>query len=137
MSGNVTHIGNWKKGDAALIVALAKGLTARSAATEAGLSERTVYRRLQDPAFRQAVDAARSQLVSETLGRLISSGVSAAATLQALLKARSEHVRLGSARAILELTQRYREADELERRITALEQALVEQPTAFPGRSTA
>ena len=123
MSDNVVSIENRRKGDATLIVALAKGLTMRAAAEEAGVSERTVQRRMKDPDFRQAVDAARGQLISETLGRLVSSGSSAAATLQALLKARAEHVQLGAARAILELTQRYRESDELERRIAALEQA--------------
>lgn len=123
MTENVAHIGDRRKGDAALIVALAKGLTQRAAAEEAGVSERTVQRRMSEPDFRRAVDDARAQLVSETLGRLISSGLAAAATLQSLLRAKSENVKLGAARAILELTQRYRESDELERRIAALEQA--------------
>jgi hypothetical protein len=45
----------------------------------------------------------------------------AADTLRALLRAKSRSVRLGAARAILELGTRLRESVELEQRIAALE----------------
>ena len=48
-----------RQGGALLIAALAGGHTVAGAAREARLSERTAYRRLADPAFRQAVATAR------------------------------------------------------------------------------
>ena len=109
-----------RKGDSTLIAALAGGATLRDAAAVAGVSESTVHRRLDDPDFRCRVTDARGEMLSRAVGQLADASTEAVATLRALLNAEAETVRLNSAKAILELGAKLREA-ELERRIAALE----------------
>ena len=111
-------------GDSVLIAALAAGATYEDAATQAGVSERTVRRRLEDAEFSGQVDATRSEMIARAVGRLAEASTEAADTLRGLLAARSETVRLGAARSILELAVRLREHDELVSRIEALEATL-------------
>src|SRR6266540_2460033 len=106
-----------RKGDSALVAALAAGRTVRDAAKTAGVSEATAYRRVQEPAFRQAVTEARAKLIETAVGQLAEAATSAVATLRVLLEADAETVRLGAARAILELGAKLRESVELEQRI--------------------
>ncbi len=121
-----------RKGDAKLIQALAEGMTVVDAATLAGVSRATAFRRLQEPDFRTAIQDTRSIIVTETIGKLIESGAGAADTLRMLLDAgQPAHVRLGSARAILELAPKLRESEELSERIARLEQHL---ETMQPGK---
>jgi hypothetical protein len=109
-----------KKGDDTLILALASGATAAGAAEVAKLSVRTVYRRLQAPEFRRRVDAEREALVTRTVGRLSALGVLASETLQKLLGATSDTVRLGAARAVLEFQFRGSEVFTLARAVAEL-----------------
>ncbi len=118
-----------RKGDDALVLALARGQTYRDAATEAGLSEKTAQRRVQEPAFRQAVANARTLLFAQAVGQLADAAVEAVVTLRTLLAAQSESVQLGAARAILEAGPRLRESEELAARISALEAALARDDT--------
>lgn len=111
-----------RKGDTALLTALASGQTVRDAAQAAGIGERTAHRRTADPAFRQLVASARASMIGQALGRLADGMTAAADKLRQLLEAESESVSLGAARLILELTVRLRESVELEERLTALEQ---------------
>ena len=107
----------------------AGGATVQAAADQGGVSERTAYRRLEDPAFRQRVADARAELIARAVGRLADASADAAATLRALLTAESEMARLGAARSILDLAIKLRESEELEARIRALEDhATVDQP---------
>ena len=115
-----------KSADEALVAALAGGATVRDAAAQAGVSERTAFRRLADVAFRRRVSEARAGLVERAAGKLADAATEAVDTLRALLKAR-DTVRLGSARSILELGTKLREAVELEQRLQALEERLLEQ----------
>jgi hypothetical protein len=70
-------------------------------------------------------------MTSMALGRLTAEMASAAETLGFLSrKAKSETVRLGAARALLELGNKTREAVELEERIAALEQRQLSRQTA-------
>ena len=126
MAENVTAM-KTRKGDAELVLALAAGATRKAAATQAGVSERTVFRRMQEPEFRADVANARTELVSQSVGILAASGTSAAHTLRKLLDARSEHVRLGAAKGILEILPRLRESEELSGRIAELERLVQEQ----------
>src|SRR5262249_9579814 len=105
-------------------LALAAGASIRRAASAAGLSTQTVQRRLADPAFRKELDAVRRRLVDQAIGRLAATLTAASATLRQLLKAQSEPVRLGAARAVLELHTRLKEAGELEARVAELEAML-------------
>jgi hypothetical protein len=119
----VAHRGR-QNADEALAVALAAGQSLRLAAQAAGVGERTATRRWADPGFRRRVNELRSELVQQSLGRLADGMVAAADKLRELLDAKSESVRLGAARALLEVGVRLRESVEFEERLTALELAL-------------
>src|SRR4051812_9747298 len=74
-----------RKGESALLLSLASGQTVRDAALSAGVSEKTVNRRLADPAFRQQVAELRSEMVSRAMGKMAEGMVEAAETLRKLL----------------------------------------------------
>jgi hypothetical protein len=135
----VAHRGR-ENADAPLIAALAGGATVQDAAEVAGVAPRTVHRRLEDPAFRQSVANARTELIARAVGSLAESASEAASTLRALLGAETPPaVRLGAARSVLDLVVKLREHDELAERIAALEGRLAEAPKggtpAWPRRT--
>jgi hypothetical protein len=114
-----------RNADNKLLMALACGATVESAARQAGVSESTVYRRLDDPAFRQQLQALRADMVQRTAGALTAAANESVRTLLELQKAAAPPaVRLGAARSILEIGIKLREAADLEERLTALEQQL-------------
>ncbi len=119
----MAHSGS-HKGDPALVVALAAGLTNKQAAKEAGVSERTVIRRLSDPAFKRRVEEARAETLAQTSARLTAVGIAAVRTLLRLLDADSEQVRLAAAKSILDMGVRLREASDHEARIAELQDRL-------------
>src|SRR5437867_3384391 len=112
----------FRRGDERLIVALASGASIRKAAKVCRVSQATVARRLRDPDFRREMNDVRARMVNTAIGRLAASMVAATATLRKLLKATSETVALGAARAIVEMHCRLKESAELEQRIAALEE---------------
>jgi hypothetical protein len=116
-----------KNRDDEIITALAAGGNIASAARHAGVSERTVRRRLADPAFARKVDEARTEMVRAVVGRLAATGVLAVTRLQDLVdNARSEAVRLGAARAILEHMFKGAEVEVLAREVDALKRQFEE-----------
>jgi hypothetical protein len=109
--------------DERLLIALACGASVETAARSLGVSERTVYRRLADSAFRKRLQDMRADMVQRTAGALTAAGSEAVRTLLALQKETvPPAVRLGAARAVLELGAKMRETAELEARIQALEE---------------
>lgn len=109
--------------DSVLIAALAGGATHADAAATAGVSPRTVRRRLDDPAFKAQVQVTRADLVESAVGILARVTTTAAETLAQLLdKNIAPTVRLGAARAVIELGAKLREQQDLEGRIAALEE---------------
>jgi hypothetical protein len=109
-----------RKGEAALIVALACGASPESAAQKAGLGVRTVYRRLADPAFRAEVNEVRADTVRRAADMFSAASLPAIRTLMTLHEsATSESVRLGAARALIELGCKLRENVELIARLAA------------------
>src|SRR5437870_3553232 len=102
------------KGDHALLLAMAEGRTVREAASVANVSERTATRRLADPDFHRRVVEARAEMMARALGKLADGMAEAADALRQLLGAKSESVRLGAARSILELGNKLRESAEIE-----------------------
>jgi hypothetical protein len=116
----VAHRGR-RNADEALALGLATGQTLRAAAAAAGVAERTATRRWADPAFRRRVSELRGELVAQALGGVADGMADAAATLRALLGADRESVRLGAARALLELGVKLRDSVELQERLQALE----------------
>jgi hypothetical protein len=113
-----------EKGDDALILALASGLSVREAAAQAKVGETTVYRRLKDSAFRQRITDARNRLFECAVGKLADAATEAVTTLRVLLNEKSPMVRLGAARCILEAGPRLREHLELEGRMRSIEERI-------------
>jgi hypothetical protein len=112
--------------DELLIAKLAMGMTIQAAALEVGISERTAHRRLEEPAFRARVNAARSEMVRNTIGSLAAVGQLAVARLHRLLEDPSSSVCLGAARTLLDAMFRGHEHEILEQRIAELERRLNE-----------
>ena len=111
--------------DGTLLASLAAGASVDQAAAVAHVSPATVARRLRRPEFRAELAAARAATVERAVARLSMASVAAASELLKLTtSAKSEQVRLAGARAILELGQRLREANDVEQRLAALEAAL-------------
>lgn len=110
---------------AAVVAGLAAGLTKTEVARQTNVSHTTINRWLKQEEFRQWVEDARAELVSRTIGRLVDATTGAVATLVELLgPGTPPAVRLGAARTILEMAVRYRESEELEKRLAALEAAV-------------
>ena len=107
-----------------LVMTLACGATVEAAANKVGLSEATVYRRLQDSKFQARLQQFRSDMVKRTAGALTAAAMEAVKTLLSLQQATVPHaVRLGAAKAILEIGIKVREISDLEERVAALENA--------------
>jgi hypothetical protein len=114
--------GDRKNADEVLIAALAGGKPVAQAAKLAGVSERTVYRRLADSLWRRRVAAARTEMLARAVGVLAEGTAAAAATLRLLLRSDSPSVQLAAARAILDQTTRGIELLDLADRVTMLEE---------------
>jgi hypothetical protein len=115
-----------KGADDKLIGLLANGHTVVYAAKEAGVSERTAFRRLQDPVFRRRVQDIRREALERATAMLGTAASSAVGTLVKLLDGESEMARLGAARSILEFGCKLRESLSLEQRLAELEERLAE-----------
>jgi hypothetical protein len=114
--------------DQQLPLALACGATVQSAAQKAGLSERTAYRRLADTSFQRRLRELRADMAQRTSGMLTAAAGEAVKTLLTLQKETTPAaVRLGVARAILEIGMKVRDATELEERLADLEQRMAQQ----------
>jgi hypothetical protein len=112
--------------EAELIAGLAEGQSIRSLAFVIDCDEKTIRRRLKDPEFQAKVEAARAQLVSQAIGRTAALGSSAMDSLRDLLSAKSEAVRLGAARTIVEAMYKGRELEIHDKRLAELERRLAE-----------
>ena len=104
-----------------LIHQLAAGANRLEAATAAGVSVRTVARRLDQPDFQQRLNEARQAIFGEATATLANHLKRASDELVALLGAKGEMTRLGAARSIWEIALRAKEGVDWENRMTALE----------------
>ena len=80
--------GRKRKADASLVLALACGASPESAAQRTGLSLRTVYRRLAEPAFCAQVMDLRLEMTRRLAGMLTAAGVGSVKTFTTLRKLR-------------------------------------------------
>ena len=122
MAGNGRH-----RADDRLITTVAGGSTVQAAAQLCEVSERTVYRRIADPAFRQQLTRARAEMVERALGHLAAGSTEAGIVLRNLLGGEDDRVKLGAARTILEVGNKLRESVELEQRLADLERRLASE----------
>ena len=91
------------KGDDQLFQALVSGCHIENAASIAGISVRTAYRRLADPTFRSQLQEARQSLRESILAKLSDAGHDAVGTLWDLMQtAENEGVRLRAAKTVLD-----------------------------------
>lgn len=122
-----------KKNEDALLLALACGATVETAAKQCQLSDRTIYRRIKEADFKARLQELRADMVRRAAGLLTAAANEAVRTLLALQKeATPPAVRLGAARAILEMGMKLREVVELETRMSELEALVKRQGQAGP-----
>jgi hypothetical protein len=109
--------------DELLITALSAGATHRDAGRTAGVSERTVRRRLEDPAFCERVADAEAAYVEQVTKRLTGVAPIAVETMVDLMTApdTAPVVKLRAATYLLTASRGWREMHELETRIRELE----------------
>jgi hypothetical protein len=113
------------RGDDLLIAALASGATKESAARHAGMSLRTVHRRLDDADFCRELQAFRTDIVQRTAAALTAAGLEFVKTLIRLAGTGTPPAtQLGAARAGLEIGMKVREQTDLEVRLAAMEERL-------------
>lgn len=111
------------RGEGELLQLLVSGVTVKDAAARTGLSERTVYRRLQDAGFRERLEAVRRERWTRIGDVMTAATLPSAKKLISLLdQAVPYSVQLGAARTILEQSVRLREHTEIEERLAALEE---------------
>ena len=112
--------------DDVVATALACGATAEVAAQRAGVSRRTVNRRLVNPEFRKRIQEMRADMVERTTAMFTAAGIESAKNLLELQKNSAPFaVRLGASRAVIELGAKLRENSDLEKRLQALEEQLL------------
>ena len=113
---------NKKQVDTVLVSALASGATVAQAGLRAGVSERTVYRRLGKPEFQARIDALQDEMVQQVAAVLTAAAQVGIQSLVALQDPSTPPtVRRNAARDILEMGMRLRESADWEKRLAALE----------------
>jgi len=109
------------------LAALLSETTVTAAAAAANIGERTLHTWLHEPAFADAYTALRHEAVGLAVGRLQhATGIAVDALIDVLdteYTPAPAAVRVSAAKVIIEYAIRFRELDELERRIAQLEQA--------------
>lgn len=119
--GNIALSTKQQKAIAALLVAK----DVQSAAIQAGVSERTLHRWInEDERFRAALRAAEAQAIDDAVRRLVGAANSALNVLMVLMldQKTPAAVRLRAAISVLEQLVKLRELNNLEQRIAKLEE---------------
>jgi hypothetical protein len=93
----------------------------------AGVSKVTVYAWLKQEIFRQELKRQRDELIERALDSLKANVTKATETLVKLLDSDSEPMQARAAEDIIEFGQKALEHEELEKRIEALEERLLQQ----------
>jgi transposase len=117
-----------------LIALLARGETVESAAEMVGISERTVYRRKENPEFRAKVAEFRAKMFSSAAGQLLEVMQVASDKLQLLMDDADPHVQFKAAVKLLEFAFKVREIDERDLGAQKLK-IIVSNPTELPERT--
>ena len=115
-----------------LALALASGESPTEAAALAGVSHRTVQRRLADPAFRQLVAKLQSELMSRALGCMAKNMARAAKRLESLLDKDDPSIQLRAARAVLGMGMQLRDSVDVDARLREVEAELARKLGGVP-----
>jgi len=110
------------------IAALLTNRTIEDASTQSGVSQRSIYRWLQDPAFRVALAGAEGDAIDEAVRSLVVDLAVNHQTMQAIRDDpdNSAGVRLRAAATLDASLLRWRELRDIEGRLTKLEAALLD-----------
>lgn len=119
--------------DPRLAAELLAGSTVADAADAAGISERTVYRRLNDPEFQGRLSEARAEFAEHVSDRLAEAASAAVDALVGMLGDASATVRLAAAKTILELGPKARSRAKKERAIATEEAKRNPKPQMLMG----
>ena len=115
-----------KRNDETLIVALISNPTIKAAATACGVSERYIYGRLRDPAFKEKYDAARREMLEQSTAFI--QGI----TSEAIQKMRevmndpdaSQQTQLNAAESILRNSLKFTEQNDILTQLAELKKAV-------------
>lgn len=110
------------------VVALLAAPTVQAAAEAAGVSERTLWRWLQQPEFKEAYRQARREAVSHAIGRLQQATTRAVETLEEVMgnPEAKESARVSAAKTVLDAALKALELEDLEARVEELERMMAE-----------
>jgi hypothetical protein len=104
---------------------LACGATLETAARQAGVSLRTAKRRMADPEFKRQLNSMRWEMVDRAVGMVTAGMGESAKTLIMLQKETVPYpTRLGAAKAMFEIGLKLREQNDLEQRLSDLEERM-------------
>lgn len=119
---------DWSDQDEVILVGLAAGMTHAAVAAVAGVSTKTVQRRVGDEAFAAEVSRRRGEQVERVTGRLTELSVRAVDALDVALDDESPTIRIRAADMTLNWLVRLRREADLERRIAEIEHELATAP---------
>jgi len=106
------------------IAAILEAPSIEAAARAAGVAKSTLYEWIRQEPFRAALEAARADIYRAGIDTLKGAAGKAAGRLIELLDSRNENTRRLTAREILALSMKIDETQTLEKRLTAIEDAL-------------
>lgn len=108
------------------IIALLKAPTITEAAKIVGVSESTLGRWMQDEEFQERYQASKKEALSQAVGQLQSAAGEAVRVLRevAVSNESPANSRVAAAKSIIELAAKFRDSEDLERRIEELEAQL-------------
>lgn len=108
--------------DEVIVACLAEGMSYPHAAEVAGVSAKTVQRRMSDGDFRARVSRARAAHVQEIIGRLTGLGAKAVDVFDETMDStQNGRLRLSAATCVLRSLREYRHHAELEERLKEVE----------------
>ena len=123
---------------AAALEALLTERTLEAAAAKAGVSVTTLWRWRQEEGFQAEVKAGQRRAMEQSIGELQCATAAAVASLREIVEAPLKQVgpvtRLMASRCILELAAKFRETEEIEGRLAALEAVATRTGTGGPRR---
>jgi hypothetical protein len=124
-----------KNADEVFLTALACGSTVEHAAQKAEIGRRTAHRRLQDVEFQRRLSQVKSDMHKRATAMLTAASMEAVKTLLGLQESSMPPgIRLGAARSILEIGNRFRDSTELLERMEAIERQLGSNQNPIPFR---
>jgi len=104
-----------------LVAALAEGATQVEAGRRAGVTDRTVRRRLDEPEFLERVRTERAAMLGRASGRSAALVVEAMAVVQTLLGSDDEPIQLRAAQLAIDTARKFVTDDEVQARLSRLE----------------